>query len=197
VKAKAKGKAKITATVSGKKATCLVTVKSAAKVSATEAPASQESPLPADTSPEASGSGQGTDTEIAASSPPTLDSSVLVASSQLVTGEDGTVMTAYVINKLFKGDIHINFNGKVYSTSGKGRTLLSFLADGATTKTNGDGTLRVSRESLQEEYWTIEDLSQGRTYYMKATMDNPVDTSVGSCGVIYIVGDVLSEVQIY
>jgi hypothetical protein len=126
-----------------------------------------------------------------------VDPSILVVSTSLITAEDGTLMTAYVINKRFSGEIHIALNGKEYSTTGSGRTLLSTLELGAVTKENHDKTLRISRQSPSDEYWLIEDLSQGVTYYLKGVRNNTLDTSVADCGVIYVVGDVQSDVKFY
>ena len=81
-----------------------------------------------------------------------------------------------------------------------GRNLLFTLATGATGGTpevNHDGTIRVSRESTDLEYWTVEDLELQKTYYLKGDLQNTIDPSVADCGVVYVQGDVRSDVQIY
>ena len=56
---------------------------------------------------------------------------------------------------------------------------------------------RVSRESTDLEYWTVEDLELQKTYYLKGDLQNTIDPSVADCGVVYVQGDVRSDVQIY
>lgn len=127
--------------------------------------------------------------------PVAVDSSVLVVQERIIT-TDNTVMTAYLINKKFSGEISVSLNGKEYSVSSSGRSLLSVLKRGTATEENADGTIRVSRTAPEEEYWTIEDRQYQKTYYMKADTVNTLDTSLADCGVIYILGDVRSEVKI-
>jgi hypothetical protein len=128
--------------------------------------------------------------------PQDVDSSILVAATHLVT-VDGELMTAYIINKKFSGDIHISVNDHTYTYTGtSGRTLLSTLTKWSTTKTNSDGSIRVSRNSDAED-WLIEDFTNDKAYYLRAVKDNDIDATVLDCGIIYIKGDVQSEISIY
>lgn len=127
--------------------------------------------------------------------PMVVDSSILVVREQVIT-VDNTVMTAYLINKKFSGEICVSLNDKEYSTKSSGRSLLSVLKRGVSTKENANGTIRVSRLDAEEEYWTIEDRQYQKTYYMKADTVNTLDTGLADCGVIYILGDVRTEVKI-
>ena len=114
--------------------------------------------------------------------------------------KDGMTMTAYLINKQYYGNITVCLNGKTYTKKTSGRNLLFTLATGATGGTpevNHDGTIRVSRESTDLEYWTVEDLELQKTYYLKGDLQNAIDPSVADCGVVYVQGDVRSDVQIY
>jgi hypothetical protein len=128
--------------------------------------------------------------------PQEVDSSILVAATHLVT-VDGELMTAYIINKKFSGDIHISVNDHAYTFTGtSGRTMLKMLTEWSMTKTNGDNSIRVSRNSEAED-WLIEDFTNDKTYYLRAVKDNDIDATVLDCGVIYVKGDVQSEVSIY
>lgn len=202
VTGKKAGKAKIIVTVSGKKgkAVCKVTVQkkksSSAKPAQTQAPASA-SPAPAaptNTPPV-------TDTQAPSASPSpalkTADPSVLVVSQSLVE-RDGVAMTAYLINKNYSGNITVSLNGKSYTYNEKttGKNLLVALVTlkyPDEPKTNQDGTISIYR-GQNDEYWTVKDLELNKEYYLKAERTNTLDPSWADCGVIYVKGDVRSEV---
>lgn len=206
VTGKKAGKTKITAQYAGssQKAVCQVTVK---KKTSTVKPevipdaltTNTPQPAPASASPVPTAAPQ-----TSASAQPTVsavpvDSSILVVSTSLVE-KDGVTMTAYLINKLFYGDITVSLNGKIYNDKTSGRNLLMMLATSATgdtPKQNSTGTIRVTRKSLEDEYWTLEDLELSKTYYLRAETKNTLDPEKAECGVIYVKGDVRSEVEIY
>lgn len=212
VTAKKAGKVKITVRSVKKpslKAVCIVTVqkKKAAATATTSAPAGSSKPdsstAPAPTTTAGVSSSPQVTPETAAptvtASPVPADPSTLVVSTSLVE-RDGMMMTAYLINKQYYGNITVCLNGKTYTKKTSGRNLLFTLATGATggsPEMNHDGTIRVSRESTDLEYWTVEDLELQRTYYLKGDLQNTIDTSVADCGVVYVQGDVRSDVQIY
>ena len=75
--------------------------------------------------------------------------------------------------------------------------LLATSATGNTPQMNSSGTIRVSRKSLEDEYWTVDDLELSKTYFLKAETKNTLDPSKADCGGVYVQGDVRSEVEIY
>ena len=212
VTAKKTGKVKITVQSVKKpslKAVCTVTVKKKKMAVPTESskPDSSAAPVPISTSPAPATAGvssappvtQEPPAPTATVSPVPADPSTLVVSTSLVE-KDGMTMTAYLINKQYYGNITVCLNGKTYTKKTSGRNLLFTLATGATGGTpevNHDGTIRVSRESTDLEYWTVEDLELQKTYYLKGDLQNTIDPSVADCGVVYVQGDVRSDVQIY
>ena len=130
-------------------------------------------------------------------SPKTADSSVLVVSESLVE-LDGETMTAYLVNKNYSGNISVSLNGKTYTHSDKisGKDLLVMLALTYTPnepKVNHEGTISLYRGE-EDEYWTVEDLELNKKYYLKAIRTNTLDPSWADCGVIYVKGDVRTEV---
>lgn len=212
VTAKKTGKVKITVQSvkkSSLKAVCTVTVKKKKMAVPTESskPDSSAAPVPISTSPAPATAGVSSAPQVtqeppaptATVSPVPADPSTLVVSTSLVE-KDGMTMTAYLINKQYYGNITVCLNGKTYTKKTSGRNLLFTLATGATGGTpevNHDGTIRVSRESTDLEYWTVEDLELQKTYYLKGDLQNTIDPSVADCGVVYVQGDVRSDVQIY
>uniref|UniRef100_UPI00307A67C5 hypothetical protein n=1 Tax=Jutongia sp. TaxID=2944204 RepID=UPI00307A67C5 len=46
----------------------------------------------------------------------------------------------------------------------------------------------------EDEYWTVEDMELNKKYYLKAIRTNTLDPSWADCGVIYVKGDVRTEV---
>ena len=222
VKGKKSGKTKITAQYKGdrKKAVCIVTVKkkkssgkpadhtdatvtnTASPEGTTTVPSQTAVPQPSGTAiptPGSTGIPQPVESPQPTVSAVPVDSSVLVVSSNVIE-KNGVTMTAYLINKLFYGDITISLNGKNYTDKTSGRNLLMLLATSATGDTpqmNSSGTIRVSRKSLEDEYWTVEDLELSKTYFLKAETKNTLDPSKADCGVVYVQGDVRSEVEIY
>lgn len=211
VTGKKAGKANIIVKVAGKKgkAVCKVTVQkkkagSTAKpeqttsapgstdISVSSAPSATKTPLttetPSTTSPAA--------TEAPSSGPKTADPSVLVVSQSLVE-IDGVTMTAYLINKNYNGRISVSLNGKSYTYSDEisGKDLLLMLKKSYTPnapKMNHDQTISLYRGE-GEEYWTVADLELNKQYYLKADRTNTLDPSWADCGVIYVKGDVRTE----
>ena len=212
VTAKKTGKVKITVQSVKKpslKAVCTVTVKKkkTSEPAGSSKPDSSAAPAPISTSPAAATAGVSSAPQVtqepaaptATVSPVPADVSTLVVSTSLVE-KNGMTMTAYLINKQYYGNITVCLNGKTYTKKTSGRNLLFTLATGATGGTpevNHDGTIRVSRESTDLEYWTVEDLELQKTYYLKGDLQNTIDPSVADCGVVYVQGDVRSDVQIY
>ena len=163
------GKAQITVTVGGnnKKAVCKVTVQkkknSSSKPVTTLTPDSNvvpSSPVPgvAD-NPTVSQAPASTASPEASAK--TADSSVLVVSESLVE-LDGEIMTAYLVNKNYSGNISVSLNGKNYTHSDKisGKDLLVMLALTYTPnepKVNHEGTISLYRGE-EDEYWTVEDM---------------------------------------
>lgn len=199
------GKAQITVTVGGnnKKAVCKVTVQkkknSSSKPVTTLTPDSNvvpSSPVPgvAD-NPTVSQAPASTASPEASAK--TADSSVLVVSESLVE-LDGEIMTAYLVNKNYSGNISVSLNGKNYTHSDKisGKDLLVMLALTYTPnepKVNHEGTISLYRGE-EDEYWTVEDMELNKKYYLKAIRTNTLDPSWADCGVIYVKGDVRTEV---
>lgn len=205
VTGKKAGKTQITVTVGGnnKKAVCKVTVqkkkKSSSKPVTTLTPDSNvvpSSPVPgvAD-NPTVSQAPASTASPEASAK--TADSSVLVVSESLVE-LDGEIMTAYLVNKNYSGNISVSLNGKNYTHSDKisGKDLLVMLALTYTPnepKVNHEGTISLYRGE-EDEYWTVEDMELNKKYYLKAIRTNTLDPSWADCGVIYVKGDVRTEV---
>jgi hypothetical protein len=205
VTGKKAGKAQITVTVGGnnKKAVCKVTVQkkknSSSKPVTTLTPDSNvvpSSPVPgvAD-NPTVSQAPASTASPEASAK--TADSSVLVVSESLVE-LDGEIMTAYLVNKNYSGNISVSLNGKNYTHSDKisGKDLLVMLALTYTPnepKVNHEGTISLYRGE-EDEYWTVEDMELNKNYYLKAIRTNTLDPSWADCGVIYVKGDVRTEV---
>lgn len=205
VTGKKAGKAQITVTVGGnnKKAVCKVTVQkkknSSSKPVTTLAPDSNvvlSSPVPgAADNPTVSQTPAPTASPEASAK--TADSSVLVVSESLVE-LDGEIMTAYLVNKNYSGNISVSLNGKNYTHSDKisGKDLLVMLALTYTPnepKVNHEGTISLYRGE-EDEYWTVEDMELNKKYYLKAIRTNTLDPSWADCGVIYVKGDVRTEV---
>ena len=205
VTGKKAGKTQITVTVGGnnKKAVCKVTVQkkknSSSKPVTTLTPDSNvvpSSPVPgvAD-NPTVSQAPASTASPEASAK--TADSSVLVVSESLVE-LDGEIMTAYLVNKNYSGNISVSLNGKNYTHSDKisGKDLLVMLALTYTPnepKVNHEGTISLYRGE-EDEYWTVEDMELNKKYYLKAIRTNTLDPSWADCGVIYVKGDVRTEV---
>ena len=205
VTGKKAGKTQITVTVGGnnKKAVCKVTVQkkknSSSKPVTTLTPDSNvvpSSPVPgvAD-NPTVSQAPASTASPEASAK--TADSSVLVVSESLVE-LDGEIMTAYLVNKNYSGNISVSLNGKNYTHSDKisGKDLLVMLALTYTPnepKVNHEGTISLYRGE-EDEYWTVEDMELNKKYYLKAIRTNTLDPSWADCGVIYVKGDVCTEV---
>lgn len=211
VTGKKAGKANITVKVAGKKgkAVCKVTVQKkkagattkpeqttsapgSTDISVSSAPSATKTPLttetPSTTSPAA--------TEAPSSGPKTADPSVLVVSQSLVE-IDGVTMTAYLINENYYGRISVSLNGKSYTYSDEisGKDLLLMLKKSYTPnapKMNHDQTISLYRGE-GEEYWTVADLELNKQYYLKADRTNTLDPSWADCGVIYVKGDVRTE----
>lgn len=205
VTGKKAGKAQITVTVGGnnKKAVCKVTVQkkknSSSKPVTTLTPDSNvvpSSPVPgAPDNPTVSQTPASTASPEASAK--TADSSVLVVSESLVE-LDGEIMTAYLVNKNYSGNISVSLNGKNYTHSDKisGKDLLVMLALTYTPnepKVNHEGTISLYRGE-EDEYWTVEDMELNKKYYLKAIRTNTLDPSWADCGVIYVKGDVRTEV---
>ena len=114
---------------------------------------------------------------------------------------DGELMTVFLVNKKYEGQIRFRFNDKEFTHSGSAKDALLLLANGGTTRENSDGTIRLSRGLLAdgslEEYWTIEDRESGQLYQFKATTKNTVNTEFQNCGVLYFRGDVTSVITVY
>jgi len=179
VTGKKAGKTQITVTVGGnnKKAVCKVTVQkkknSSSKPVTTLTPDSNvvpSSPVPgvAD-NPTVSQAPASTASPEASAK--TADSSVLVVSESLVE-LDGEIMTAYLVNKNYSGNISVSLNGKNYTHSDKisGKDLLVMLALTYTPnepKVNHEGTISLYRGE-EDEYWTVEDMELNKKYYLKA-----------------------------
>lgn len=205
VTGKKAGKTQITVTVGGnnKKAVCKVTVQkkknSSSKPVTTLTPDSNvvpSSPVPgvAD-NPTVSQAPASTASPEASAK--TADSSVLVVSESLVE-LDGEIMTAYLVNKNYSGNISVSLNGKNYTHGDKisGKDLLVMLALTYTPnepKVNHEGTISLYRGE-EDEYWTVEDMELNKKYYLKAIRTNTLDPSWADCGVIYVKGDVRTEV---
>ena len=205
VTGKKAGKTQITVTVGGnnKKAVCKVTVQkkknSSSKPVTTLTPDSNvvpSSPVPgvAD-NPTVSQAPASTASPEASAK--TADSSVLVVPESLVE-LDGEIMTAYLVNKNYSGNISVSLNGKNYTHSDKisGKDLLVMLALTYTPnepKVNHEGTISLYRGE-EDEYWTVEDMELNKKYYLKAIRTNTLDPSWADCGVIYVKGDVRTEV---
>ncbi len=205
VTGKKAGKAQITVTVGGnnKKAVCKVTVQkkknSSSKPVTTLAPDSNV--VPSSPVPGAADNPTVSQTPASTASPEasakTADSSVLVVSESLVE-LDGEIMTAYLVNKNYSGNISVSLNGKNYTHSDKisGKDLLVMLALTYTPnepKVNHEGTISLYRGE-EDEYWTVEDMELNKKYYLKAIRTNTLDPSWADCGVIYVKGDVRTEV---
>lgn len=205
VTGKKAGKAQITVTVGGnnKKAVCKVTVQkkknSSSKPVTTLTPDSNvvpSSPVPGVVdNPTVSQTPASTASPEASAK--TADSSVLVVSESLVE-LDGEIMTAYLVNKNYSGNISVSLNGKNYTHSDKisGKDLLVMLALTYTPnepKVNHEGTISLYRGE-EDEYWTVEDMELNKKYYLKAIRTNTLDPSWADCGVIYVKGDVRTEV---
>ena len=205
VTGKKAGKTQITVTVGGnnKKAVCKVTVQkkknSSSKPVTTLTPDSNvvpSSPVPgvADNQTVSQAPASTASPEASAK---TADSSVLVVSESLVE-LDGEIMTAYLVNKNYSGNISVSLNGKNYTHSDKisGKDLLVMLALTYTPnepKVNHEGTISLYRGE-EDEYWTVEDMELNKKYYLKAIRTNTLDPSWADCGVIYVKGDVRTEV---
>ena len=205
VTGKKAGKAQITVTVGGnnKKAVCKVTVQkkknSSSKPVTTLAPDSNV--VPSSPVPGAADNPTVSQTPASTASPEasakTADSSVLVVSESLVE-LDGEIMTAYLVNKNYSGNISVSLNGKNYAHTDKisGKDLLVMLALTYTPnepKVNHEGTISLYRGE-EDEYWTVEDMELNKKYYLKAIRTNTLDPSWADCGVIYVKGDVRTEV---
>lgn len=199
------GKAQITVMVGGnnKKAVCKVTVQK--KKNSSSKPVTTLTPdsnvVPSSPVPGAADNPTVSQTPASTASPEasakTADSSVLVVSESLVE-LDGEIMTAYLVNKNYSGNISVSLNGKNYTHSDKisGKDLLVMLALTYTPnepKVNHEGTISLYRGE-EDEYWTVEDMELNKKYYLKAIRTNTLDPSWADCGVIYVKGDVRTEV---
>lgn len=205
VTGKKAGKAQITVTVgrNNKKAVCKVTVQK--KKNSSSKPVTTSTPdsnvVPSSPVPGAADNPTVSQTPVSTASPEasakTADSSVLVVSESLVE-LDGEIMTAYLVNKNYSGNISVSLNGKNYTHSDKisGKDLLVMLALTYTPnepKVNHEGTISLYRGE-EDEYWTVEDMELNKKYYLKAIRTNTLDPSWADCGVIYVKGDVRTEV---
>lgn len=205
VTGKKAGKAQITVKVGGnnKKAVCKVTVQK--KKNSSSKPVTILTPdsnvVPSSPVPGVTDNPTVSQTPASTASPEasakTADSSVLVVSESLVE-LDGEIMTAYLVNKNYSGNISVSLNGKNYTHSDKisGKDLLVMLALTYTPnepKVNHEGTISLYRGE-EDEYWTVEDMELNKKYYLKAIRTNTLDPSWADCGVIYVKGDVRTEV---
>lgn len=223
------GKAKITVRIKGTKIkrTCTVVVKrEARKVSSQtkmpspakpSVPAKTPERIPAGTQPSGNteppgqtlpATGNATQTSIPPTNSPgeTTAPTYVPHCSELIPYSavmmiDGEIMTVFLVNKNYDGQVHIRFNGKEFAYSGNARDVLMLLANGGMTKESGDGMIRVSRATLEdgtlEEYWNIEDRESGQAYQVKATTKNTVNSAITNCGVLYFKGDVTSVISVY
>ena len=107
----------------------------------------------------------------------------------------GEVMTVYLMDRAYDGQLNLDFAGKEYSVNGKVKDTLVALDTTYVTKTNSAKTITVSRKS-PEVYWTVTDLTTNNKYYFKVERRNTYDTSYKNCGAIYFKGDVRSAVKI-
>lgn len=205
VTGKRAGKAQITVTVGGnnKKAVCKVTVQK--KKNPSSKPVTTLTPdsnvVPSSPVPGVADNPTVSQTPASTASPEasakTADPSVLVVSESLAE-LDGEIMTAYLVNKNYSGNISVSLNGKNYTHSDKisGKDLLVMLALTYTPnepKVNHEGTISLYRGE-EDEYWTVEDMELNKKYYLKAIRTNTLDPSWADCGVIYVKGDVRTEV---
>jgi len=205
VTGKKAGKTQITVTVGGnnKKAVCKVTVQK--KKNSSSNPVTTLTPdsnvVPSSPVPGVADNPTVSQAPASTASPEasakTADSSVLVVSESLVE-LDGEIMTAYLVNKNYSGNISVSLNGKNYTHSDKisGKDLLVMLALTYTPnepKVNHEGTISLYRGE-EDEYWTVEDMELNKKYYLKAIRTNTLDPSWADCGVIYVKGDVRTEV---
>ena len=199
------GKAQITVTVGGnnKKAVCKVSVEKIKNSSSKAVSSLRPDSIVVPSSPVPGAADNPTVSQTPAStaspeaSAKTADSSVLVVSESLVE-LDGEIMTAYLVNKNYSGNISVSLNGKNYTHSDKisGKDLLVMLALTYTPnepKVNHEGTISLYRGE-EDEYWTVEDMELNKKYYLKAIRTNTLDPSWADCGVIYVKGDVRTEV---
>lgn len=109
--------------------------------------------------------------------------------------EDGS-QTVFLLARDFEGTVHIDFAGNVFTVSGKVKDALALLQSSYVTKTNGAGTVRVSRVYPQES-WTLTDLETGTSYTMWVEARTTFDSAYENCGAIYFSGDVSSIISVY
>jgi len=211
VTGKRPGKAKIKASIRGKKiaAVCVVTVKkkpagenqtekkeepavtgpldSTAEPDGIEKPAETEQPKDtAEPSP----------TEIPDAKPspvPDISSGTLVALAKYDQSRD---MTVFLLNRDYEGTVHIRFLEESFVVSGKVREALLLLQNSYVTRTNHAGTIRVGR-TYPEVNWSLVDLKTDTTYSMSVEAKNTYDTSYKNCGAVYFQGDVTSVIGVY
>lgn len=113
----------------------------------------------------------------------------------------GEIMTVYLVNKNYEGQVRVRLNEKEFLAGGNAKDALMLLAYGGTVKTDKTGRVRLSRgtkeDGMLEEYWMLEDLEQGESYQMRAETQNSVKPAIANCGVIYFRGDVTSAIAVY
>ena len=109
---------------------------------------------------------------------------------------DGETMTVYLMDRDYEGGIHITVGDTEFKASGKVKEALDLLQTTWFTKTNSANTIKVSRV-YPEKYWSIVDLVNNKTYYMRVEKNNTFDTSYSNCGAIYFKGDVTGDISVY
>lgn len=109
---------------------------------------------------------------------------------------DNEIMTVYLVDRDYDGNMTIGFKDKKYSMSGKVKDSLVMLDTTYISKTNSAGTIRVSRVK-PEVYWTLTDLTDNDNYYFSVERRNSYDKSYKNCGALYFKGDVTSVLSIY
>lgn len=217
VTGKKAGKAKIKASIQGKKisAVCVVTVKKNSvkenkpEVSkepvATMAPGNTEIPdetkMPQSTEkPQNTAEPDATAEPSASEAPkqtpapsPAISSDTLLVLAKYDKDRD---MTVFLLNRDYEGTVHISFQGETFTMSGKVKEALLILQNSYVMKTNHAGTIRVGRV-YPEINWSLEDLKTDTVYSMSVEAKNTYDTSYKNCGAIYFQGDVTSVIGVY
>ena len=219
VTGKKAGKAKIKASIQGKKifSVCVVTVKKNSakedepKVSeepkVTMAPDNTEAPdetkEPQNTvepgateKPQNTAEPEATEKPAVSEEPspvPVISSDTLIV---LAKYDESRNMTVFLLNKEYEGNVHISFQGETFTMSGKVKEALSILKNSYLTKTNQAGTIKVSRV-YPETNWSLEALKTNTVYSMSIETKNTYDTSYENCGAIYFQGDVTSVIGVY
>lgn len=215
VTGKKAGKAKIKASIQGKKisAVCVVTVKknsakedearASEEPTATMAPDNTEAPNETE-KPQSTAKPQNTaEPEVSVKPPvseePTPSLAPVISPDTLLVlakYDESKDMTVFLLNKDYEGNVHISFLGETFTMSGKVKEALVLLKNSYITKTNQAGTIKVSRV-YPETSWSLEDLKTNTVYSMSVETKNTYDTSYKNCGAIYFQGDVTSVIGVY